>query len=196
MPANVRLLFTATILLPAALALTSCDKVKTALSKLSQNKQTESGAPVVKGTFSRDQLSDIDQASYPGFIARKNALAIVDFTATWCGPCKMLAPVLEKATEANPGVVYIGRVDVDRNRDLAKAQGVNGIPDVRIFNDGKEVARFVGFPGEKAVLEKVAALSKDIQPAAAEAAPAVPATTEPEITPASKDWMPQGMKRR
>ncbi len=193
MPANVRIPFTATVLLLAVSALTGCDKVKTALSKLSQDKPTESAAAVSKGTYSRDQLSDIDQASYPGFIARKNALAIVDFTATWCGPCKRLAPVLEKATEAHPGVVYVGRVDVDRNRDLAKAQGVNGIPDIRIFKNGKEVDRFVGFPGEKAVLDKVAALSKGIQPAAPSA---VPATPQPVITPATKDWMPEGMRRR
>jgi thioredoxin len=169
--------------------------VKTAVTKLKAT-QAEATAPAAQGTASSDQVSEIDQASYPSFIARKNALVIVDFTATWCGPCRKLAPVLEKATGAHPGVVYIGKVDVDRNRDLAQAQNVSGIPDVRIFKNGKEVDRFVGFPGERAVLEKVAALAKDIQPAAPEAAPVAPPTPEPQVAPASKDWMPQGMQRR
>jgi thioredoxin 1 len=193
MPAYFHPTITAVVFILAVPTLTGCDKLKTAVSKLSKAKQTESSAPTALGPARSDQMSEIDQAGYPGFIARRNALAIVDFTATWCGPCKMLAPVLEKATAAHPGVVYIGKVDVDKNPELAKAQGVSGIPDVRIFRDGKEVGRFVGFPGEQAVLEKVATLSKGIQPVASEAAPATP---KPIITPASKDWIPQGMQRR
>lgn len=194
MPTKFRRTINIAVLVLAVPALTGCDKLKTTVSKLSAAKQTQTAAP---GIANSDQISEINQASYPDFISRANALMIVDFTATWCGPCKSLAPVLEKATGAHPGIVYVGKVDVDKNPQLAQAQGVRGIPDVRIFKDGKEVDRFVGFPGEQAVLEKVAALSKAIQPTAPKEAPAVPAAPpKPEISPANKDWLPQGMQRR
>jgi thioredoxin-like negative regulator of GroEL len=90
---------------------------------------------------------------------------------------------------------FIGKVNVDQASDLAAAQGVRGIPDVRIYKDGREVDRFVGFPGEQEVLGKIAELSAGITPVAA-AAPEVKTPKEPVIQPFDKDWMPPGMKRQ
>ena len=174
-------------------AFVGCDKLKSAAARLEKTEKPEVEGPRVQGTYSRDQVCNLTQSDFAAFTARKNALVIVDFHAEWCGPCKMLGPVLEEATVAYPGVVYVGRVNVDQVPALASQMGVSGIPDVRIFRDGKEVDRFVGFPGQGKVLERISELSAGIVPAAA---PVASAPVEPSIKPFTKDWLPPGMSRQ
>ncbi len=69
---------------------------------------------------------------------------IVDFWATWCGPCKMLGPTIEQIADELEGKITVGKVDVDECRSLAGEFGVMSIPTVIYFKDGKEVKRFVG----------------------------------------------------
>ncbi|MBN8526751.1 MAG: thioredoxin [Planctomycetes bacterium] len=76
---------------------------------------------------------------------------LVDFYATWCGPCKMLAPVLDEVVRTATGPLKLVKVDTDQNQDLAVAAGVSGIPDVRLFIDGKQVGGFTGFRPKPAV---------------------------------------------
>lgn len=71
-------------------------------------------------------------------------IAMVDFWATWCGPCKMLAPVVEDLGKKYEGKALIGKVDVDENQALAGKYGVMSIPTVIFFKDGKEIGRKVG----------------------------------------------------
>ena len=183
------------LVLPVLFSLAGCDKLKAVAGALQKKEEAKPDGPAVQGTFSQNQISNITSADFAGFTSRKDALVIVDFHADWCGPCRLLGPVLEKAAEAHPGVVYVGKVNVDQAPDLAAAQGVSGIPDVRIFKNGREVDRFVGFPGEKQVLEKIAELSRGITPTAA-TTPAAKPPAEPVIQPFKKDWMPPGMKRQ
>ncbi len=77
-------------------------------------------------------------------VAIANGPAIVDFWATWCGPCKMLGPVIEQVADELEGKITVGKVDVDENRDLAGKYGVMSIPTVIYFKNGEEVKRFVG----------------------------------------------------
>jgi putative thioredoxin len=67
---------------------------------------------------------------------------VVDFWADWCGPCKMLTPVLEKETREKG--VTLAKVDVDANQEVARTYGINGIPAVKAFRNGQVVAEFVG----------------------------------------------------
>ncbi|MGL4399580.1 MAG: thioredoxin family protein [Luteolibacter sp.] len=181
-------------LLAVLSGLMGCDKVTTLVGNLKKTPAAKE-SPRVAASFSREQISTVTSAGHAAFISRPNALVVVDFYADWCGPCKMLSPVLEKAAESHPGVVFIGKVNVDQASDLAAAQGVRGIPDVRIYQNGREVERFVGFPGEPQVLERIAKLSAGITPVAA-AAPGVKTPSGPVIQPLEKDWMPPGMKRQ
>lgn len=73
-----------------------------------------------------------------------NALMLVDFWATWCGPCKMLAPVIEDLGGKYNGKAVVAKVDVDQNQGLAARYGVMSIPTVVFFKDGKEIGRKVG----------------------------------------------------
>ena len=71
-------------------------------------------------------------------------VAMVDFWATWCGPCKMLAPVIEDIGAKYDGKAVVAKVDVDEQGELAMRYGVMSIPTVIFFKDGKEIGRKVG----------------------------------------------------
>lgn len=74
-----------------------------------------------------------------------NKIVLVDFWATWCGPCKMIAPIIEQLANQYEGKVTVAKVDVDKENSLAQKYGVQSIPTILIFKDGNEVAREVGF---------------------------------------------------
>ena len=85
--------------------------------------------------------TELDQQTFKDFIA--SGLALVDFWAPWCGPCRMQIPILDQVAEKLPDV-KIGKVNVDENSDLAVQFGVNTIPYLIIFKDGRKAADFVG----------------------------------------------------
>lgn len=80
----------------------------------------------------------------------ENGVTIVDFFATWCGPCKMLAPVLEGLSSEMEGKAKFIKVDIDQSLDLANEFQIASVPTMVIFKDGQKVEQLVGFlPKEK-----------------------------------------------
>ena len=77
-------------------------------------------------------------------IIKQEGMVLVDFFATWCGPCKMLAPVLSKIAEENEGKVKIAKVDVDEQRELAIKFGIESIPTLILFKDGEKINEMIG----------------------------------------------------
>jgi len=78
-----------------------------------------------------------------------NKPVLVDFFATWCGPCKMAAPVIDELADEYKDKAVVAKVDVDASHDLASQYGVMSIPTVVIFKDGKELNKQVGFIGKE-----------------------------------------------
>ena len=89
---------------------------------------------------------DVNEAQFQtAVIDRSRELpVVVDFWAPWCGPCRQLTPALEKAAEARKGKVELVKVNTDENQGISRALQIQGIPAVKAFKDGREVAQFVG----------------------------------------------------
>jgi putative thioredoxin len=81
----------------------------------------------------------------------KTTPVLVDFWAEWCGPCRVLGPVLEQAVEARGGAVWLVKVDTDTNQELAVQHGIRGIPAVKAFVGGRMVGEFIGVRDQRAV---------------------------------------------
>ena len=79
---------------------------------------------------------------------------LVDFYADWCGPCKMLAPIVDEIAEENQDI-KVCRINIDENQDLAVEYGIMSIPTLVVIKNGKEVSRTVGVVGKKEILELV-----------------------------------------
>ena len=168
--------------------LCSCDKVRDLVSHLGK-KDAASGTA--------DAASEIPKGVLDILPAKPGRIVLVDFYADWCGPCRMLSPILEKVAEEHSATVSVCKVNVDQFRELAGQQGVNGIPDVRIFVDGKLQDKFVGALPESVVRQKIAGLIAGLPPAPKVAEdPAKAKPKEPTIRPMPKNWMPEGIQRR
>ena len=87
-------------------------------------------------------------------VLNQEGYVLVDFWATWCGPCKMIAPVVAQIAEENQGVIKVGKVNVDNEMPLAQKYRVASIPTLILLKDGKPVQQSIGF-ATKAEIEKM-----------------------------------------
>jgi thioredoxin 1 len=80
---------------------------------------------------------------------------VVDFWATWCGPCRMVAPIITKLAEKYDGKVVIGKCDVEENEELASEFGIRNIPTILLFKDGDVIEKIVGAQTEAKLDEMI-----------------------------------------
>jgi thioredoxin 1 len=100
-------------------------------------------------------VTEITDANFQAEIAGANGLAMVDFWAAWCGPCRIIAPFVEQLADEYAGRVTVGKLDVDANQRTAAQFGVRSIPTVLFFKDGKMVDQVVGAVPKPALERKI-----------------------------------------
>lgn len=89
-------------------------------------------------------IKHVSDASFEADVLKSDVPVLVDYWAEWCGPCKMIAPILEDASKEYEGRVIIAKVNVDENPGTASKFGIRGIPTLMLFKDGKAAATKVG----------------------------------------------------
>ncbi|MEZ4674315.1 MAG: thioredoxin [Caldilineaceae bacterium] len=87
----------------------------------------------------------VTDSTFEEMVVNSDKPVLVDFWAEWCGPCKMIAPVLDEIANEMDGQLVIGKLDIDENQDTAMAFGVMSIPTLLLFKNGEPVERIVGY---------------------------------------------------
>lgn len=98
----------------------------------------------------------LEDENFFGFVSK--GVTLVDFYAEWCGPCRMLSPILEKVAESLKGKANIVKVDTDKATETAAKFSVTSVPTLVLFKDGKEVNRAVGLKDESSLEEFISAV--------------------------------------
>ena len=101
---------------------------------------------------------EITDATFEEVVLKSDKPVVVDFWAAWCGPCRMVGPIIDEVSTEYEGKAVVGKLDVDANQEFAAKYGVRNIPTVLVFKDGEIVNRQVGVSPKKAYTDAIDAL--------------------------------------
>ena len=101
------------------------------------------------------EIQHINKDNFNELVIDSKTPVLVDFFATWCGPCKMLAPILEQVAEEMGDKVVIAKADIDECMELAQEYGIMSVPTMILFKEGAEVSRNIGFRGKPHIVEMI-----------------------------------------
>lgn len=126
------------------------------LEKLKEQKMKEMAREAGASSMSESQSKPIivTDATFDSF-ASKHPYAVIDFWATWCGPCRMVAPIVEALAKDYAGKITFGELDVDENQQTAMRFNTMSIPTLLILKNGKEVDRIIGAYPREYIEEKL-----------------------------------------
>jgi len=96
---------------------------------------------------------EINDGNFDSEVLGSKEPFLLDFSAVWCGPCKALAPIVEKVADEYKGKVKVGKLDIDDSPGVASKFGIRSVPTVLIFKDGKESGRHVGVTNKETLLK-------------------------------------------
>ena len=93
---------------------------------------------------------ELTDSNFQEKVIDQQGVTVVDFWAEWCGPCRMVGPIVEQLAQSLKGKVKVSKLNVDQNQDIAEKYNIQSIPSLVLFKNGNEIARIVGFsPKEK-----------------------------------------------
>lgn len=98
-----------------------------------------------------NKVFNVSDASFDNDVLRSQVPVLVDFTATWCGPCKQIAPYIDQIADEYDGRARVAKLDIDDNPASAARYGIRGVPTLLVFKDGKIVAQQVGAAPKKTI---------------------------------------------
>ncbi|KGO79881.1 MULTISPECIES: thioredoxin [Flavobacterium] len=101
---------------------------------------------------------EITDATFDEVVLKSDKPVLVDFWAAWCGPCRMVGPIIEEISSEYDGKAVVGKVDVDANQEFAAKYGVRNIPTVLVFQNGEVVGRQVGVAPKQTYTDAIDAL--------------------------------------
>jgi thioredoxin 1 len=101
----------------------------------------------------------VGEDSFDVAVLKSPVPVLVDFWAPWCGPCKMIAPILDEIAKEHSGKVRVAKIDVDQNPALAARFNIRGIPTMMLFHNGAVKETIVGLTGKQAIVSKLEALA-------------------------------------
>jgi thioredoxin 1 len=101
------------------------------------------------------EIKHVGEADFEEEVISSSLPVLVDFTAVWCGPCKMLEPIVSQLAQEWNGKVKVVKLDVDNNADLAMQYQVMGVPTLMLFSNGQPLERLTGYQPKQRILAKV-----------------------------------------
>jgi thioredoxin 1 len=100
----------------------------------------------------------VNESNFDAEVVNTASPVLVDFWAEWCGPCKMIAPILDEIANEKAGAIKVAKVNVDENQGLSSKYGIRAIPTLLIFKNGTVREQFVGMTSKRDVIAKLEAL--------------------------------------
>jgi thioredoxin 1 len=100
-----------------------------------------------------ENLVELNDLNWEEEVIKSKVPVLVDFSAVWCGPCKVLSPIIEKLSDELVGKIKVGKLDIDESPDVSRKYGIRGVPTVMVFVGGERKAQHVGLTSRENLLK-------------------------------------------